>query len=272
MLCDFQDLTLGVKRGEAEADGPGSSVPADLCASGAQCRPARTQIPPDASRAASVSQSVCAAQRLSVPLCASPVNRRIPGISSNMDASSLLRRISCASRRCGVCAAQSAAPRQGRRCRRRSASRPPRDPGSSGGISGRREALPLPALQKRIRHTGAQEQPRALRAVERFMARHTDKIRAQLRKAHGQQPADCDASSTNGTPRARHRAAISSTGRIYPKTLDTCVQITALVPGVMARSNAEIVSAGSNSRRPATMISAPRWCSGRRTALCSNRK
>ena len=23
MLCDFQDLTLGVKRGEAEADGPG---------------------------------------------------------------------------------------------------------------------------------------------------------------------------------------------------------------------------------------------------------
>ena len=36
------------------------------------------------------------------------------------------------------------------------------------------------------------------------------------------------------------------------------LQITALVPGVMARSNAEIVSAGSNSRRPATRISAPR--------------
>lgn len=89
---------------------PVSSVPADSCASGAQCSPARTQTPFTASRAASVSQSICAAHRLSVPLCGSPVNSCTPGTSVNRDVSSFLWRTSCASRRCGVCCCTKCSP------------------------------------------------------------------------------------------------------------------------------------------------------------------
>ena len=86
----------------------------------------------------------------------------------------------------------------------------------------------------------------------------------------GSIPADCDASSTNGTPFSRHSAAMRSTGSRKPNTLDTCVQITASAGHASAAANCRTISSPSNKGPSATVSSTPGMaCSGRVTALCS---
>ena len=72
-----------------------------------------------------------------------------------------------------------------------------------------------------------------------------------------------------GTPRFRQMAAMSSTGWIKPKTLETWLQITASVSGVIRRSKAAVTASASNSGAAATEMLAPRASRGRVTALCS---
>ena len=69
-------------------------------------------------------------------------------------------------------------------------------------------------------------------------------------------PADCEASSTNGTSASLHSRAMSYTGRTKPKTFETCVHTTAFAPG-MRRRKASSVAAVSKSGARATSISAP---------------
>ena len=88
-------------------------------------------------------------------------------------------------------------------------------------------------------------------------------------KSSGRTPADCEASMMSGTPASRQRRAMSEIGRISPKTLDTCVQMTASALAFSACAKASTVFCGEKSGAAATMTSASSACSGRVTALCS---
>ena len=84
----------------------------------------------------------------------------------------------------------------------------------------------------------------------------------------GSTPADCEASSTKGTPCSRHSSAMPSTGSTKPNTFETCVQTQQLAPGSLALK-ASSAAGRSKSGERATSMSAPSMCSGRVTALCS---
>ena len=180
---------------------PVSSVPADSCASGAQCSPARTQTPSDASRAASVSQSVCAAHTESVPLCISPVNSRRPGISSSKDASSFRRRSSCASSRCGVCCRTNRSPAASPQMPQTFCVRPRRGPAAPAAYpaGARRCRCRPPEAYRASARTGAVPCPAGRRAP------YGPACRQNLRRALPDLPA---AAPLTATHRARtgHRA------------------------------------------------------------------
>ena len=86
----------------------------------------------------------------------------------------------------------------------------------------------------------------------------------------GRQPADWEASTISGIPRLRHRAAMSSMGRMKPNTLETWVHTAARTSGVSARRKASRAAARSNRGLSATRTVTPGMArSGRVTALCS---
>ena len=85
----------------------------------------------------------------------------------------------------------------------------------------------------------------------------------------GRLPADWAASRIKGTPAARHRAAISCTGRMKPNTLDTWVNTAPSIPCRNAARNSSSSASRQKSRRPATVTRQSRAYRGRITALCS---
>ena len=122
------DLACRVEGGGGEAEGAGGEGTGRFVGQGAQWRPARVQTPCSASRAASVSQSIVSARTESVPLCPSPykhARRQVPAARPRAARAARPHGPAAAPAPAG---ARSAVPRQDRRCRRRSASRPRRGP------------------------------------------------------------------------------------------------------------------------------------------------
>ncbi len=82
-------------------------------------------------------------------------------------------------------------------------------------------------------------------------------------------PADCDASTMNGTEYFRHSAPISYTGSTKPNTFETCVHTASDAP-LSLSSKSFNTSSLSKSLVPAMRTSAPSAASGLVTELCSN--
>jgi len=193
---------------------PVSSVPALLCASGAQCSPARTQNPFSPSLCAVSSQSSPVIRNDRTPVWQrSSAKIRMPSRRASSSASSLLS--ACSWRRI------SSMPLS---CTKRSPAARPQIPavfwvpasarsGRKSGISGLLERLPLPPSRSVAGFCPQSSKPVPDGPYKPLCPGIAMNAAPSSRSDTGSTPADCEASRMNGTPRSRQRAAIFSAGR-----------------------------------------------------------